>query len=99
MNVIVATRVLLVFGLILAIGSLIIAPGLGAAAATVAYIGWSRESALRVATRLRLQHAALELEREATRYAALLAILDQAVIHKVEYKVEYKVAASAGTVH
>lgn len=90
------TRGYLVFGLILSVGALVIAPGLGAAAAAVAYMGWLRESTLRMATRQRLIQAGLELEREAARYAALLAVVENVDLLTVEYKMADE---DRGTVH
>jgi hypothetical protein len=90
-----ATRNLLTVGLLLAVATLFADPGLGAAVAVVAYIGWLRETTLRTSALDRLAAAATELEAAGKRYDKLQAVLDDAVITRIEYKL----AESHGTVH
>ena len=58
-------RAALVAGFLVSVFLATFQPGLATAALLVAFIGWSRENALRVGAMARLRDAALEIEREA----------------------------------
>lgn len=79
-------RPLITIGLLLAVASVVASPGLGAAVAVVAYIGWLREATLRSAALDRLRAAGLELEAAGKRADRLQETLEAAVIHRVEYR-------------
>ena len=95
MNALKLTRSFLVFGLVAAVFVLVSSPGLAAALAVMSYIGWLREHTLHDGARARLRSAAVELEAAAVRHSKLEAVLEKAIITRVEYKL----AASEGTVH
>lgn len=80
-------RTALAAGLILSVFMLTFQPGLATAVAVLAYLGWSRENALRVAAIDRLRDAGRELEREGRtleRLQAVEALLRQAAVLRVE---------------
>jgi len=80
-------RTALSAGLILSAFLLVMRPGLATAAAAMAFIGWSRENALRVAAMDRLRDAGREVEREGRtleRIAAVEGILRQSAVLRVE---------------
>ena len=80
-------RTALAAGLIMSAFLLVTQPGLATAAAVMAFIGWSRENALRVAAMDRLRDAGREMDREGRmleRLAAVEGILRQSVVIIVE---------------